>query len=170
MTFTELSMARYSVRKFSPQAVEQEKIDLVLQVAQNAPTAHNNQPQRVFVFQSPEALEKVRACTPCHFEAPVMFAIAADMEAAWVREYDGKNSGEVDASIVTTQMMLQAADLGLGTTWVGMFDPAVLKVAFPELGNLEVVALLPMGYPAETAKPARLHTMRKPLVELVTYL
>lgn len=170
MTFSELSVARYSMRKFSPQAVEAEKLNLVLQAGQNAPTAHNDQPQRIFVFQSPEALAKARACTPCHFEAPVLMAIGADPTSAWVRDNDKKNYGEVDASIVVTQMMLQATDLGLGTTWVGVFDQEALRAAFPELCGIELVALLPLGYPREDAKPARLHTMRKPLEELVTYL
>lgn len=170
MTFEELSLARYSVRKFSPQAVEAEKIDLVLKAAQFAPTAHNDQPQRVFVFQSPEAMEKVRGCTPCHFDAPVLFAIGADASSAWVRANDGKNYGENDAAIAVTQMMLQATDLGLGTTWVGMYDQVALKAAFPQMEGLEIIALLPMGYPSEAAKPSRLHTMRKPLDELVQYL
>ena len=67
-------------------------------------------------------------------------------------------------------MMLEAADLGLGTTYVGMFDPEKLCEAFPELKGLVPIALLPLGYPAEDAHPSRLHGSRKPLEELVTYL
>ena len=67
-------------------------------------------------------------------------------------------------------MMLQAADLGLGTTYVGMFQPEKLKEAFPELAGLEIVAVLPLGYPAEGAHPSRLHADRKPVEELVKYL
>ena len=52
MNFQELSQQRYSLRKFSAQVVEPEKLNLVLQAAQSAPTAHNLQPQRVFVLQS----------------------------------------------------------------------------------------------------------------------
>ena len=67
-------------------------------------------------------------------------------------------------------MMLQAADLGLGTTYVGMFDPEKLKEAFPEMAGLGITALLTLGYPAEGAHPARLHNDRKPIEELVKYL
>ena len=68
-------------------------------------------------------------------------------------------------------MMLEAADLGLGTTYVGMFDPEKLHAAFPQqLEGLVPIALLPLGYPAEGAHPSRLHSDRKPLEELVTYL
>ena len=170
MTFQELTQQRYSLRKFSDKPVEDEKLQLVLEAAQSAPTAHNLQPQRVFVLRSEQALEKVDGCTGAHFHPPVMLLAAYDPEAAWKREDDGKNHGEIDAAIAVTQMMLQAADLGLGTTYVGMFDPEKLHAAFPELAGLTPIALLPMGYPAEGAHPSRLHTDRKPLEELMRYL
>jgi len=53
MDFAALSAARYSLRKFSTQPVEPEKLNLILEAGRNAPTAHNNQPQRIFVLQSP---------------------------------------------------------------------------------------------------------------------
>ena len=170
MEFAKLSEARFSLRKFSDRPVEPEKLAAVLESGRNAPTAHNNQPQRILVLQSPEALEKADACAGSHFHPPVMLVVAYDPAAAWVREDDGKNHGEIDAAIAAAQMMLQAADLGLGTTYVGMFSPEKLRAAFPELAGLVPIALLPLGYPAEGARPARLHTDRKPLEELVRYL
>ena len=170
MTFAELSAARYSLRKFAATPVEQEKLDLILEAGRNAPTAHNNQPQRIFVIQSPEALEKADACTSMHFHAPMTLVVAYDPESAWKREHDGKNHGEIDASIAITQMMLQAADLGLGSTYVGGFEPEKMLEAFPEMAGLCPIAMLPLGYPAENARPSKLHTMRKPMEELVKYL
>lgn len=170
MEFEKLSAERYSLRKFSDKPVEDEKLALILESGRNAPTAHNNQPQRIFVLRTPEALEKADGCTSMHFHAPMMLAVAYDPAAAWVRELDGKNHGEIDAAIAVTQMMLQAADLGLGTTYVGMFEPEKLLAAFPEMAGLRPIALLPLGYPAEGAHPARLHNDRKPLEELVKYL
>ena len=155
MDFAKLAAERYSLRKFSDRPVEAEKLSAVLEAGRNAPTAHNLQPQRIFVLQSSEALEKVDGCTGAHFHPPVMLLVAYDPEAAWKREDDGKNHGEIDAAIAVTQMMLQAADLGLGTTYVGMFDPEKLHAAFPELAGLTPIALLPMGYPAEGAHPSR---------------
>ena len=170
MDFATLSAERYSLRKFSDRPIEQEKLDAVLEAGRNAPTAHNLQPQRIFVLRSPEALEKADSCAGSHFHPPVILVVAYDAEAAWKREGDGKNHGEIDAAIAATQMMLQAADLGLGTTYVGMFDPEKLLAAFPEMAGLTPIALLPIGYPAENAHPSRLHADRKPLEELVTYL
>jgi nitroreductase len=170
MDFAQLSAARYSLRKFSDRPVEQEKLDQILEAGRNAPTAHNFQPQRIFVLQTPEALEKADGCMGAHFHPPVILVVAYDPETAWHRETDGKNHGEIDAAIAATQMMLQAADLGLGTTYVGMFEPEKLLAAFPEMAGLNPIAMLPLGYPAEGAHPARLHNDRKPLEELVKYL
>lgn len=170
MEFLQLSEARYSLRKFSDRPVEAEKLATILEAGRSAPTAHNLQPQRMFVLQSPEALEKADACTAAHFHPPVILVVAYDPEAAWKRETDGKNHGEIDAAIAATQMMLEAADLGLGTTYVGMFEPEKLLAAFPEMAGLCPIAMLPLGYPAEGAHPSRLHADRKPLEELAKYL
>lgn len=170
MDFNALSAARYSLRKFSAQPVEPEKLALILEAGRNAPTAHNFQPQRIFVLQSPEALEKADSCMGSHFHPPVILAVAYDSAVSWKRETDGKDHGEIDAAIAATQMMLQAADLGLGTTYVGMFEPEKLLAAFPEMAGTTPIALLPLGYPAEGTHPARLHGDRKPMGELVKYL
>ena len=58
MDFAKLAAERYSLRKFSDRPVEAEKLAAVLESGRNAPTAHNFQPQRILVLQSPEALEK----------------------------------------------------------------------------------------------------------------
>ena len=170
MEFLQLSEARYSLRKFSDRPVEAEKLAAILEAGRNAPTAHNLQPQRIFVLRSPEALEKADACTAAHFHPPVILVVAYDPEAAWKRETDGKNHGEIDASIAATQMMLEAADLGLGTTYVGMFEPEKLLAAFPEMAGLCPIRLQPRGRPPEAGRAPRLHADRKPLEELVKYL
>lgn len=97
--------------------------------------------------------------------------VCYDESAAWVRTgVDEKNHGEIDAAIATTQIMLQATDLGLGTTYVGVFDPERLRQELPELAGRTPIALLPVGYPAEGAHPSKLHTQRKPLEEFYTEL
>ena len=75
MNFAELSAQRYSLRKFSDRPVEDALLQQVLEAGRNAPTAHNNQPQRIFVLQSPEAMAKADACMGCHFHPPVLLAV-----------------------------------------------------------------------------------------------
>ena len=166
MDFEKLCAERYSLRKYADRPVEAEKLEKVLEAGHNAPTAHNLQPQRILVMQSKEALEKAEECTACKFHAPVILVVAYDPAKAWNREGDMKNHGEIDATIAATQMMLQAADLGLGTCYVGMFSQEKLHELFPEIAT----AMFPLGYPAETAHPSRLHTDRMPLDEMVIRL
>ena len=66
MTFMDLAKARYSVRKFSDKPIEKEKMEAILEAGRIAPTGHNYQPYRVYVLQSPEALEKIREIGRAH--------------------------------------------------------------------------------------------------------
>ncbi|MDR3210874.1 MAG: nitroreductase family protein [Planctomycetota bacterium] len=169
MDFVKLAEERYSVRKFSPQAVEAEKLEVILQAGRNAPTACNNQPQRILVINDPAGMEKLQSCTSYTFGAPLALLVCFDRTKSWVRPFDRDNSGVVDASIVTTQMMLQAADLGLGTTWVGHFDPARVVAEFKLPASFVPVAVLPLGYPAADAVKNPLHFKKLPAAEVVFY-
>jgi len=169
MEYGILIKERYSVRKFSTKPVEQDKVVAILEAARAAPTACNNQPQRILVLQGTENMEKLKACTECTFDAPMALAVCCNMGEAWVRSYDNYNGGIIDASIVGTHIMLAVHDLGLGSTWVGYFDPAVFRKSFNLPANIEPVALFPIGYIAADAKPSHLHTKRRPLEETVVY-
>ncbi len=157
MDFLKLARERYSVRKFDSRAVEKEKLDAVLDAGRCAPTAVNYQPQRVLVIESAEARAKLKKCTPYHFDAPLSLLVCYDSTVSWKRRFDGYDMGAVDASIVTTQMMLEAAELGLGSTWVGYFDPVAVRDEFALPDCLVPVAILPLGYPAPDAAPSPLH-------------
>ena len=170
MNFLELTKERYSVRKYADKPVEQDKLEKILAAGATAPTAKNLQPQRIYVLESPEALEKIRGITRCAFNAPVVLMVCGDKEEAWVNPFNGRSSAEMDCSIVTTQMMLQAQELGLGTCWVCWFDTALTKQTFNIPENEEVFALLPLGYPAESSHPSAMHDSRKPLDETVVRL
>ena len=169
MDFLALAQNRFSVRSFADTPVEQEKIDAILRAGQAAPTACNLQPQRILVIQGEEALAKYRKCTVCHFDAPLAILTCYDRESCWTREYDGKASGDIDAAIVTTHMMLEAASLGVGSTWVMHFIPEAIREEFQLLDRYEPVSLLAMGYPSEEAKPYPGHSSKKPLEETVFF-
>ena len=76
MGFMELAKARFSVRKFADKPVEQEKLDLLLEAGNIAPTAKNQQPQRIYVIRSKEALEKLAEYTPCIYGAGTVLLFA----------------------------------------------------------------------------------------------
>ncbi|WP_407462934.1 nitroreductase family protein [Methanobrevibacter sp.] len=167
--FLQLAEERYSVRHYSQKEIESEKLDKILKAAQIAPTAANFQPQRIFVLKSEEALEKARSVTPYCFNAPIVLLICYDKDVSW-KAVDGHDSGVVDASIAITQMMLEAWDLGIGSVWVRGYDKRVLDEVFDLPSNLESVALLPIGYPSEKARPAPPHSRKFPIEHFVEEL
>jgi nitroreductase len=170
MDFIELAKKRYSVRKFKSMPVEDEKLKLILEAGRVAPTAADKQPHRVLVIRNDEALSKLKDCTGSHFNAPLALLVCYNKDLAWTRvRFDQKSSGDVDASIVATHMMLQAADIGIGSTWVMHFDPGKIREAYNIPDNIEPVALLPMGYPADDAAPSERHFQRLGLEETVVY-
>lgn len=169
MSFIELAKNRFSCRKFDSRSVEQKKIDLILESARVAPTAVNKQPQRILVIDDKSIIEQLKECTKYTFDAPLCFVICVNRDLAYNRGYDGKNSADIDGSIVTTHMMLQAQDLGLGTTWVMAFNPTKAKEILALPAELEPLAILPTGYPAEDAEISPLHKKSITIDEMVGY-
>lgn len=169
MSFMELARARYSVRSFKDTPIEEEKLSLILEAGRIAPTACNNQPQKIYVVKSEDARKTLAGVCRCTFDAPVILVVCYDRTRNWKNKLmPGYESGETDAAIVCTHMMLQAADLGIGSCWVGYFNAQEIAdvLGLPE--DITVSALLPIGYAAEGAEPAPLHTQYRDLADTVT--
>lgn len=171
MGFMKLAKERFSVRSFKNTPVEDEKIEKILEAARIAPTAKNSQPQKIFVLKSPEAVEKINTVCRCIYGAPLVFAVGYDKaEIFGVSDERHYGFGEVDSTIVTTHMMLEAADLGLGSCWVGLFRDEEVRNLFDIPDDIRITALMPMGYPADDCKPSDRHEAYRPDEEVVTYL
>lgn len=169
MSFLELAKRRFTVRCFGKMKVEQEKLSLILEAGRVAPTAANLQPQRIIVVQSEEGLEKLGKAANT-YNAPLALIVCADHGAAWKRPFDGKVTHDIDASIVTDHMMLQAEDLGLSSVWVCYFKPDVLKKEFNIPDHIEPINILVIGYNGGLiASPDRHKQTRKPLEETVVF-
>ena len=169
MNFINLATERFSVRSFKNEHLPQDVINEILKAGHVAPTGCNYQPQRILVINTDESISKLQECTKCHFNCPTAMLICFNNDECWTRKYDGKQCGVVDASIVTTHLMLRAYELGVGSTWVMHFDPFKMKEAFNIPDNYESVALLVMGYPADDAKPIEMHFNTRPIEETVFY-
>ena len=127
------------------------------------------QPVHLIVAQSDEALAKVGKAANI-YGAPLAIIVCADHNKAWVRPFDKKQTGDIDASILTDHMMLQATELGLGSVWVCYFKPDVLSKEFDLPANLEPVNILVVGYSAEGEGDLnRFDVQRIPMSELVSY-
>lgn len=164
MDFGQLIAARYSVRAYRPDPVEEEKLQAVLEAARLAPTAANRQPFQVIVIRTAGRESELGRIyqAPWFVQPPLVLAVCGLVDQAWKRQ-DGKNYVDVDAAIVMDHMILAATALGLGTCWIAAFDvPAARQVlGLPE--GVEPIVLTPLGYPADRPRPKK----RKALAELV---
>lgn len=168
MSVTDLMSSRYSERRFSPEDVEEEKLQAILEAGALAPTAENKQPQRILVVRGQEGLAKMDLCTRCRFGAPVVLVLAYDMTVA-ARHPDVADFGVVDVAIVGDHMSLAAQELGIHSCWVGLIDPSELRRQFGIPSTHRVVAVMPLGYPSEKSRPSRLHRMRQSLDKTVFF-
>ncbi len=169
MNFLELAAARYSCRSFSDTPVPADVLDAILEAGRLAPTAMNRQPQRIYVIQSPAALEKLTAVRKI-YGAPVALLVCADTEVACNRPIVDHNLGEMDATIAATHMMLAAASLGVGSCWMCAFKPAEISAAFDLPPHITPCLVMPLGYPAADGTPSERHTDRYPMEHTVTVL
>ncbi len=170
MKFLELAKARYSCRKLTDKPIEPEKIDRILQAAIAAPTAKNAQPYKIWKLTSPDAMAKLKQATNFTFGANLALIVGVKADEAFVRPFDQMNFAQVDGAIVATHIMLAVQDEGLATTWVGYIDTPKLAEVLPETAGYEIVAMFPIGYAAEGAKPSNRHEDRRSLADVVTEL
>lgn len=166
MTFLDLARRRHSVRAYRPDPVPDEALAAVLEAARVAPTAANRQPFRVIVVHTAGREAELRRIYDRDWfvGAPIVLCVCAVRDEAWRRTmYDGRSHADVDAAIVMDHMVLAAADLGLGTCWIGAFDPAAARRLLDLPAGWEPIAFTPLGYAADAPRPKE----RKPLAELV---
>lgn len=158
--------ARYSVRGYKPDPVDDETLRAVLEAAQAAPTAANRQPFRLIVVHTEGREEELARIYGRRWfvQAPLVVAVVAVPGEAW-RRMDGKPYDEVDATIVMDHLVLAATSLGLGTCWVAAFDPDAAREVLGLPDDVEPVAFTPLGHPDKD----RAATSRRPLDELVKY-
>jgi nitroreductase len=168
MRFLKLAKKRYAVRKYLQKRVEQEKLSLILEAGRVAPTGANLQPQELVVIQENDGLEKLKLAANI-YGAPLAIIVCGDKNRVWKRPFDNKDLIDIDTSIVTDHMMLQATELGLGTIWICLFKPDVIKREFHLPEHIEPVNILCIGYASgKPSSPDRHDTMRKPLSDIVS--
>ena len=151
MNFQEVIQSRHSIRAYTGQPVEPDKLKQILDSINRAPSAGNLQAFEVYVVTDAERKDTlVMASAGQGFlaQAPVVLIFCAN--AARSAERYGKRGTSLyciqDATIACTFAMLAATDLGLSTVWVGAFDEAAVRqvAGIPE--SHRPVALLPIGY------------------------
>ncbi len=162
--FLELAAARRSIRRYKPDPVEREKLDLCLEAARLAPSACNAQPCRFVVLDEPALRDKfcgevftgVYSVTRFAAAAPVIVAVTSDTGklSAWLgNQVQDTNFRLVDIGIAAEHFVLAAAEQGLGTCWIGWFNARTAAKALGLGRGRKVEVLLSVGYPAESPAP-----------------
>jgi nitroreductase len=166
MEFTELIQKRYSVRAYKPDPVEEDKLGQVLEAMRLAPTAANRQSFQFIVIHTEGREAELRRIYHRRWfvQAPLIICACAVPAGNWMR-VDGKNYSDVDVAIAMDHLILAAADQGLGTCWVGAFDPDAAREVLGLPDGVEPVAFTPLGYPDDQLGPKE----RKPMEELVRH-
>jgi nitroreductase len=164
VSFLDLVHKRFSVRAYEPAPVPEESLAAVLEAGRLAPSAANKQPWHFVVVRDAARRQELGAAygREWFWKAPAIIVVCVEPAKAWVRA-DGKNYADVDGAIAMDHMTLCAADLGLGTCWIGAFDTARLRRVLGLPAGVEPVAMTPLGKPAE---PVRAKS-RKALKEII---
>ena len=163
MTVMEAIAQRTSVRSYLPKPVEKEKLDRILEAGRLAPSANNTQSWKfVVVTDEKRRAQMVEACTGQKFvgEAPVVLVVCANQKKIM---RCGMPARTIDCSIALSFMILEAAELGLGTCWLGAFQEDEVRRILNVPEDYDIVAVTPLGYPASPAHKSS----RKPIEEIL---
>ena len=144
---------RVSIRKFTDEPVDDEKILAILRAAMAAPSAGNQQPWEFFVVRDRAILGKLSEVSPyagCTKKAPVSI-VSAYREGLWAQDY-----AQIDMSIAMENLWLACGGEGLGGVWLGIAPIEERMKAVERILNLpdtvRAFAIFPYGYPDEERK------------------
>lgn len=168
MEFNELIYKRRSVRSFTDRTVSREEIDILLTAATRAPSACNMQSWHFYAVTDADVKSGFSEfCAPWVATAPVVFVVCTDEEQIITRFGDRAKIFPIqDTALAIENMLLAAADMGLGGCFIGAFDAEKCRKALKIPEKLGIVALVPIG----EAKAEPQDRGRKPLGDVVTYI
>ena len=175
--FRRLVRSRRSIRRYTDQPVERDKVLACLEAARLAPSADNVQPWRFLVLDdselkvrfSKEVFAGIYTKTRFAAKAPVLILLLARLDIVANRigkQIQGIHYYFIDVGIAGEHIVLQAEELGLGTCWIGWFNTRKARKIARIPKKYKIVSLLSMGYP-ET-RPAR-EKKRKTLSEIAWF-
>ena len=156
---------RKSVRSYLDIDVDDMTIEQIIRAGMAAPSAKNQRPWEFYVVRNKETLARLAACSP--YGRPLANASVAIVACYRTNDLYESEMALLDMSCCCENMLIQASALDMGSVWLSFAplqerqEPAKKVLNLPE--NLEVFAVLPVGYPAAQGKPtdrfdpARIH-------------
>ncbi len=174
-SFMDLVKSRRSIRRFKREEVPREMIEACVEAARYAPSSCHTQAWRFIILAGAlkervvsEVLGGIVVPNRWAATAPVMVVLAVDMNLVTHRigaKVKGIDYHLLDVGIAGEHFVLQAAELGLGTCWIGWFDKKKLKKLVGIPRHWDVPAMIALGYPDEVPKEKH----RKKLGELMEF-
>ena len=151
--FTELILARRSIRKYTNEPIIESQIKTMLEAAMAAPSASNRKPWHFIVVTDRQKLNDLATAHPYGkmlFEAPLCIVVCGDKtisSGSWVQ----------DCSAATENLLLAVTALDLGAVWLGVY-PREERVSFVRRilnipNSVIPLNLISIGYPAESKDP-----------------
>lgn len=165
MTVREAIETRKSVRSWDDRPVEPEKLERVLEATRQAPSAKNVQEWRFVVVTDAEkrsALGNAAGKQAFVGAAPVVIVACAQTDCRLMS--CGHPAFLIDVAIAVDHLTLASVEEGLGTCWIGAFDPQAIREVLGIPTEIEVVQLLPLGYPSDSSPKVK---SRLPIDEIV---
>jgi len=148
MDFMDVVKSRKSIRGYSEREVEEEKLNQILEAARISPSWANKQcVQYVIVKEKAKITELAGIFNSWLKQAPIIMVACADPKESG--SHNGMDYYLVDVGISMQQLILAATDQGLSTCWIGAFDETKIKKILKVPNTVRVVAMTPIGYPAE---------------------
>jgi nitroreductase len=169
MDFLTLAKKRYSCRHYLEADIEKEKLDYVLEAARIAPSAANKQPWVFIVISDPDIRDLICKSYPRDWlkTAPLIVVACADHTQSWKRQKDEKDHADIDLAIAIDHLTLAASNVGLATCWICAFDADLCSEILSLPNNIEAIALIPLGYPADKPDLHRHEKQRKNISDIV---
>lgn len=150
-------LSRRSIRKYTAEPVEEEKISSLLRAAMSAPSAHNQQPWVFVIIDDREVLDRIPDFHPYSsmlLHAPIAILVCADTSNLSSPEFWPQ-----DCSAATENILLAANSCGLGSVWLGVYPHEELMSGLSRLlqlpENIQPFSLVSLGYPATEKLPSK---------------
>lgn len=154
MEFIEVIKNRHSIRTFTDQPVEAEKLQKILEITNLAPSAGNLQAYEIYVVTDAKKRDGLSCAALAQdyiAAAPIalVFCTHPELTEGRYTERGTRLYTVQDATIACSFAMLAATDLGLGSVWVGTFDEKVVRTIIGAPERQVPVVILAIGYPGE---------------------
>lgn len=156
MQFYDVIKNRKSIKKFTTDELDRNKLMRMLEAAMRAPSWKNATPYKIMLVDNEDLktrlagtiMNKSNEASGAVQNAPITAIIVADPNQSG--DIEGKDYYLVDSAIAMEHFILAATEEGYGTCWIGAFDEKRIKEILSIPDNLRIVALTPIGIMQES--------------------